>query len=575
MKKIFIYLFIGFMAFGCTDVLDKYPLDEITEDSYWKTSTDMELYLNQFYTKFRKLTAGWSLGVYESETNSDNMQPATPNSTLNGQRSVPASGGGWSWGDIRKINYFIENAENVTDGLEADIKHYKGEGRFFRAMFYFSKVSSFGAVPWYDKVLNIESEELYAPRIPRDQIVDKIIEDLDVAIDLMKEKSEVPEHRLHRGIALLLKARVCLFEGTWEKYHEGTEFGVQGSDGTKYLQLAVAATEELMQGPYGIYSTGDTENDYWKLFNRIDHSSTAEVMMWQECNPELGTGHGAQQYLNGMGGNQSGITKQLVDQYLCADGLPISLSPMYKGDSTLLQTVEGRDPRLTQSVWVPGQLQSDAGIYFQYPTIAESAAQNSTTGYMVRKGSTTDASQQQSGGTSDYAKTAGIVYRYAEALLIFAEAKAELGTLSQTDLDNSINLLRARAGMPALDLNVGFTDPNWEFPNLSPIINEIRRERRVELALEGFRLEDLRRWRAHDIFKGKRLKGARFIQGVSFPEIENLLGGVLVDDDRYIDRDKVTMPNGYGFVVNRDYLSPIPTNELTLNPNLVQNPGWE
>lgn len=128
--------------------------------------------------------------------------------------------------------------------------------------------------------------------------------------------------------------------------------------------------------------------------------------------------------------------------------------------------------------------------------------------------------------------------------------------------------------MPDLTIDVGFVDPEWDFPALSPIINEIRRERRVELAFEGFRQDDLMRWRAGHIFQGERPKGARFIPGVSFPSIEDQIMGISVDENNYIDRYKSAIPNGYSFDENRDYLFPLPTNELTLNENLEQNPGW-
>lgn len=197
-----------------------------------------------------------------------------------------------------------------------------------------------------------------------------------------------------------------------------------------------------------------------------------------------------------------------------------------------------------------------------------------TTGYMVRKGSTVDPTQNTGSSTDRYGKVDGMVFRYAEALLNFAEAKAELGTITQGDLDRSINLIRQRAGMPDLTVEVGFVDPQWDFPSLSPIINEIRRERRVELAFEGFRHDDLMRWRAAHLFQGIRLKGARFIKGVSFPEIEDQISEIPVDDQNYIDRYQAVIPSGFSFDENRDYLFPIPTNELTLNENLDQNPGW-
>lgn len=198
----------------------------------------------------------------------------------------------------------------------------------------------------------------------------------------------------------------------------------------------------------------------------------------------------------------------------------------------------------------------------------------STTGYMIRKGSTPDPQQNQGSSSSRYGEIDGMVFRYAEVLLNFAEAKAELGTLTQADLDKSINVIRERVDMPSLDINVGYTDPNWNFPELSPLMNEIRRERRIELALEGFRHDDLMRWAAADeIIQGARWKGAKFVEGESFPEIEDQISGIPVDENNYIDRYQNSM-SGFGFDESRDYLFPIPTNEISLNDNLTQNPGW-
>ncbi|MCT4587142.1 MAG: RagB/SusD family nutrient uptake outer membrane protein [Carboxylicivirga sp.] len=574
MKKI-IYIILPILLFGaCSDVLDKYPLDEITEASYWKKSADLELYLNQYYKDFKKLPSSWGLGVYGSEKNSDNLIGSQPNDLLNGTRIVPDDKGGWDWSKIRSINYFIENAPNATDGLESDLNHFKGEGYFFRAWYYFGLVKQFGDVPWYDKVLGTESEELYAKRDARNIVIDNIIKDLDEAIRLMKNQDDVDLGRVHKGIALLFKSRVCLYEGTWEKYHAGTEFGVVGSDGTKYLQLAESAAWELMEtGVYALYDNNKPTEDYYKLFNRTNHVSTKEVLMWQNCSVDLGLGHGALQYLNGDKAGGAGITKELVDAYLCDNGLPIALAgDYYKGDVTIGDVVTNRDARLAQTTWVPGQTRFD-DIIFEEPNIEATSASECTTGYQIRKGSTTDPNQQ--GSEIDQGQTAGIVFRYAEVLLNYAEARAELGSLTQDDLDKTINLLRDRAGVSPLSLNVGYVDPNWKFPTLSPIINEIRRERRVELALEGFRLGDIMRWAAADeLIVGVRPRGIKLIPGVSFPD-PNFGKNEPVDDNDYLDYYQTLNADGYGFDVERDYLSPLPLDQLALNENLEQNPGWE
>ncbi len=572
MKRVLTIIFISFLFSGCVDVLDKAPLDEITEKTYWTTTSDLELYINQFYPSL-----GEQINYYNQDNNSDNLQPLSPNDVLNGTRSIPATGSGWNWSNIRDINYFLANADKVAEGIKADIDQYKGEGYFFRAYFYFDKVKRFGDVPWYDEVLNIDSEELYASREPRNVIVDHIIDDLDKAISLLKNKSAVTMNRVNREAALIFKSRVCLYEGTWEKYHAGTVFGVEGKNGQDYLQLAAQSAGTVIdEGNLSLYSTGNPDQDYWDLFSHDDLTGIDEAVLVESVEPALELGTWSWTYLNGTRGDATGITKSMIDTYLDENGIPIGISEVYKGDSTLTQVVQNRDPRLRQSIWFPGlvQIASNPPVVFSYPPLHKGATDGSTTGYMVRKGSTPDPEQNTGSSTDRYGKVDGMVFRYAEALLNYAEAKAELGTLTQEDLDKSINLLRERVGMPDLGIDVGFTDPNWDFPELSPIINEIRRERRVELAFEGFRYDDLMRWAATDVIKGKRLRGARFIPGVSFPQIENQISNIQVDENRYIDRYRSSIPNGFNFNENRDYLFPIPTNELTLNENLEQNPGW-
>lgn len=572
MKRI-IFVFILFnILYGCEDVLDKAPLDEITEEVYWKSVTDLELYVNQFYPAFRGQENYFNL-----DENSDNLKPASISEVLNGTRSIPSTGGGWSWNNIRQVNYYIENMGSADVGDKVSIDHLKGEGYFFRAFFYFDKVKRFGDVPWYDKVLNIDSEELYSERASRKTIVEYILDDLDMAIDLLQEKNQIGTNRINKESALLFKSRVCLYEGTWEKYHNGTVFGVQGSNGEQFIQLAADAAEAIMKtNSFSLYSTNKPDEDYWKLFNRVDLTDNEEAILVQSVDPGQDLGHWTWTYLNGTRGRATGITNSLVKSYLDINGIPISQSEVYKGDSTLNQVVENRDPRLKQTMWVPGQIQilSDPPMIFEYPALHRGAFDGASTGYMIRKGGTTDPEQNTGTSSDNYGATDAMVFRYSEALLNYAEAKAELGTLNQEDLDKSINLIRGRVGMPGLNIEVGFTDPNWNFPGLSPIINEIRRERRIELALEGFRYDDMMRWAAHDLVKGKRWKGAKFIKGISFPAIEDQIADLPVDENGYIDRYQSDIPNGFGFDEKRDYLYPLPTTELTLNQNLEQNPGW-
>lgn len=588
MKQIFLILAALILGCGCTKILDKTIQDQVTTGTYWNTPTDLQLYMNRFYPNLTNGSDEYGGTAYFSyDASSDNLQPTAPNEALAGTRSIPTTGGGWNWTGIRNVNYFFENVHKVTSGAQTEIDQYLGEAHFFRALFYFQLVEQFGDVPWYSEVLNINSPGLSAPRNPRNEVMDSIVNDLDDAIGLLQLKKQLPSGRVNKASALLLKSRACLYEGTWEKYHAGTVFGVKGSDGEKYLKLAAQSAKALMdENNFHLYSSGDPGNDYWTLFSSDDLTNNAEVILARTTDPTLALGNWSWTYLNGTRGNATGITKSLVDAYLCTDGLPVSMSAAYEGDTTVLQVVQNRDPRLGQTMWVPGQIQinTQPPLVYKNPPIYKGGADESTTGYMIRKGSTPDPEQNKGSSSSKYGEVDGIVFRYAEALLNYVEAQAELadmnaGTLTQNDLDISVNLLRRRVAMPDMTMAVPI-DPVLaaRFPEVSGsfknIILEIRRERRVELALEGFRHDDLMRWAAIHAIQGKRWKGARVIKDRSFPDIENMITGIPLDADHYIDRYHNSLPNGFKFNPDRDYLYPIPINELTLNKNLKQNPGW-
>ena len=260
----------------------------------------------------------------------------------------------------------------------------------------------------------------------------------------------------------------------------------------------------------------------------------------------------------------------MADAYLCSDGKPITGNPLFQGYASLSNEMQSRDPRFAQTIATPdqvwriyqnGTINTYSVLYGQLNTKAD---YNAPSGYVIMKG----YDPRMIYHVTQYEETPAIIYRYAEALLNFAEAKAELGTIAQTDIDKSIKKLRDRVGMPNLILTDIAIDPKWDFPDLSPLINEIRRERRIELSDEGFRWDDIARWAAADeLIVGKRPKGflASQVKINPFP----------VDEDGFLDPFRIAVPGGYGFKINRDYLNSIPITEITLNPNLVQNPGWD
>jgi hypothetical protein len=323
-------------------------------------------------------------------------------------------------------------------------------------------------------------------------------------------------------------------------------------------------------------------NGYQNVFNKESYVGSKEVLFWRQYNVSLGITNGWSDF--STYGALTGLSKSMVESYLCTDGKPIEGNSLYQGDATLIDVVANRDPRLNQTIYVnDGQHQqfhsSQTNPYFVYPSFAEND-KRCITGYQLYKGHI--PSVNLSGSMN---QNAMIYFRYAEALLINAEAKAELGSITQADLDNTINKLRDRVGMAHMvkaDVDV-FTYQKKEF-ELPNIINEIRRERKVELAAEGFRVDDIFRWAAAGILiKGYLPKGAKLAQwqGTLTPEpsaeFKNAVATLAADANGYIApyATQAVASTGYKFDVNRDYLRPLPTDQLVLNPNLApNNPGW-
>lgn len=551
------------------DFLQRPPLDQVTSLHYFKTPNDLKAYVNQFYTNamFPKFND------HGNDFDSDDQVGANPDIRLQGTRTVVTSGT-IAFGNVRGINYFFDHYKAVEENYTLnDYKQYVGEAHFFKALIYFDLLKTYGDIQWLNRELGTSSPELYGPRDPRELVADNILASLDTAAMYLTEEKTRGSGRLNKWMALLLQSRVALYEGTWQKYHAGTAFAASNPQPEKYLSKAVSAASQVMEsGIYEVYTTGNPQKDYRDLFILRSYASNPEVMFWREYNNDLSRGDAAftntrNYYM--IAPYSKTISKQLADSYLCTDGSPISKSPLFKGYDNLETEKQNRDPRFYQTIATPSEtwtIQQDGSIkYYRelYNNLNSSAANNAPSGYVILKGYNPDLQYH----VSQYEETPSILYRYAEVLLNFAEAKAELGQLTQADIDLSVKKLRDRAGMPNLVLADITADASWDFPGLSPVINEIRRERRVELSLEGFRWDDIARWAgADELIKGKRPKGlkASQIKVNPFP----------VDEDGFLDPYKNAIPGGYGFKLERDYLSSIPISEIVLNPNLTQNPGW-
>ncbi|WP_020571552.1 RagB/SusD family nutrient uptake outer membrane protein [Neolewinella persica] len=570
---------------SCEDeFLDRFPLDELSNETFWRNESDMRNYNNGFYDEIKDdneypilmgLSKGAGVnfreGLWWQDQMSDNLGSTHPRAQdfyeirtgRYAQTVGPRIMGYKGWPLIRQINFGLENYDR-TDATEPVKNRYKAEARLFRAWFLSDKVRRFGDIPYTDKLLNIESEELYALRDSREFAMDKILEDLDFAIANLPEDWNDGGGRhghLDKWVALALKSRVCLFEGSWRKYHGGM-------NPDRWFNEAVNASKQLMdEGGFSLYSTGNPNLDYRHHWQALTQEDNPETIYWRKYEAQI-NGHFASRLFWNYNG---GATKSFVEDVLCEDGLPISLSPMYMGDDSIETVFINRDLRLRQCVLNPEdqalyEYSNDAGN--TYPRLeGQSGGRNrSNTGYHVVKH--WNAADEQAPRNQHTASPPCL--RLAEVLLNFAEAKAELGTLTEADLDASINLLRTRVNMPPMPLNP-MMDPRYANDGISAQLVEIRRERRVELFLEGHRYHDLRRWK-----QGKYLAmsdyGIRFDEAAQARYPGSSVETTEIDGVPYIDVRK-----GTDFVPvfeDKHYLWPIPTNVLSQNPAVGQNPGW-
>lgn len=560
------------------DFLERYPLSEITPESSFTTASELELYTNSFYNDL----PGQG-DIIEADLLSDNVLYNGVPLEQTGERLVPgeAGTGGWNWDELRKINIFFENYERCED--EAAKREYSGVAYFFRAWFYFNKLKRFGGVPWYDEVIGSNDESLLLkPRDSREFIAQKIIEDLDRAIaNLNVDQSS---DRVNRWTALALKSRVCLFEGTFRKYH-----GLAGSE--DLLQMAAdAAQQVILQGPYELYSTGNPSNDYRDLFASNNIRET-EVLLARRYSSDLNVINNINYFLTSPTQSDVGLTKSMVDTYLTTSGVPFT-STSGSDTAEFLEETQNRDPRMAQTIRTPGYTRIGGD---GTPLLPDFSA--SISGYQITKYLVDESQDGFQAGFQDLP-----IMRYAEVLLNFAEAKAELQTLTQEDLDQSINLLRARVGMPSLNLSQANGNPDivlqQRYPNVSGsntgVILEIRRERRIELVMEGFRYDDLMRWRNGKVlenhFRGMYFPGlgAYDLDGDSVEDVEIYQGEPVTSAPQQVQIGGVLSlsegSSGYlvpfadrtkSFDESRDYLYPIPSGDILLNPNLIQNPNWD
>lgn len=591
MKKLYIGILLGSLGFTACNKLDQLPQSTASRNAVFGTENGLKLYTNSFY--------GMDF-LPKNSTSQDAMSDylavkAVENFIREGAYAANTSSG-WTWTDLRNINYFIQNCNDPA--VPATVRNnYLGIARYFRAYFYMEKVKRFGDVPWIGKPLNTDDPALTAGRDTRELVMDSVLADLDFACANIQAANDPSRTTITKWVAYAYKSRVCLFEGTYRKYH--TELNLAGSANKWLEQSASAADQIIKNGGFSLNTAGGPGVSYRQVFTSTTPLAN-EVLQAAVADVNLGVLSDANWWwTSGTYGSKASFTRTFINTYLNLDGTPFTNNPAY---TTMLfkDEVKNRDLRLKQTIRSGDYKRISNGQQIPAPPVFS----YTFTGYQPIKLTLDDVSFDAGALNTN----AAVLFRYAEVLLNYAEAKAELGTLTNPDWALTVGALRARAGITGgLATKPVTADPyliaNY-FPNISdPTILEIRRERGIELSLEGLRFPDLLRWKRGELmekewngfyvpalntpmdlnedgildvafYQGTRPSPA--VSGVTYvdvsPKIGNAVNSQLLKNGT--SGELIWMNEVPRKWSDKNYYYPIPLNDLQRNPNLKQNPGW-
>ena len=596
MKKRILNLFavaaVALSAVSCEQFLTVEPIDKMSADTYFKNELELELFANGMINSYLPTADGlgysdsWS-DLFCSKTSSDFYRPGIWNADKQGSWGVS------NWRNIRRANIMLEGmARSKGNVSEETYNHYQGVARLWRAYFYFAKVQTFGNVPWIDHALDVEDEILYAPCDDREYVMSKVLEDLNFACQNLSGDTKY-NGVVNKWVALAFKARVCLYEGTFRKYHSvnpstNVAWNNNYEKSADLLQECVNAADELMKS-----GNFDLHPDYYGLFHHTNIASSKEAIWWSDYDSgELNRMHELTWVVNSSTYDQQvSPTKLMMNHYLNLDGTPIT----NEGKVAIEQEFEGRDLRLKACVHHPG--------YMYTKVNGETLPKNTNTTYTynfyqnVKFSIENEENYSKGKNDNDYP-----ILRYGEVLLNYAEAKAELnnGELSQEDWNKTIGLLRARAGVANI-----YPDASWDcgwikayYGNLSNVLTEIRRERTVELLGEGMREADLYRWKLGHLIVDRQTNNQGWM-GVWVPK--ELVKAMPFNGATYTftntkpeaglgynvgtstaDQNHTFSEGDHGFLIynyklewkDRNDVRPIPQTVLNVNKNIQQNYGW-
>ena len=568
---------------SCDDFLTRDPQDTVTDvPSFWNNEENLRTSFLDYYTYFFPgYRSGWNRADNFAETNvadwtDDNAQEVA---TLFTKVAPTTDADNWNFEKIRNMNLLLSRIQSSSLGEEAK-NHWSGVARLFRAMEYAKLVQKFGDVPYYDAVVgSTDNEQLYRARDPRTTVMDKVNEDLAFACANIRVNDGTKGLTVNRAVAQGFASRIMLFEGTWQKYHANNT-----AKAAEYLKAAKDYAAALMQT--NAYSIAPS---YKSLTTSEDLAGNPEIIMYRSYVENV-IMHSLMSFQN-TEHEKSSPSRSFVDAFLTKNGLPIHQAGNtdYKGKE-YAKEIQNRDPRLADNI------DEESGL-----RLNGVAAVYAASGYYANRYVNKDLINKP-GGMSSTNTTDAPVMKLNEVMLNYIEAAAELAdlgqyTLTQADFDKTINAIRDRQStqMPHLTLagnalkvnGVEINDPDRD-ATVKPIIWEIRRERRVELAYEGLRFNDLRRWgklEYADMTKNKKLNMGAWINKADYPENAEALAKITLCDE---NGKIVTGNEGYimpitevakmRVMADKDYLYPIPVDQITMYENhgfkLTQNPGW-
>ncbi len=573
--KITLYVLCAILMAACD--LDKYPIDKISPDTFFQTEKDLNLYSMSFY---EMLPEGEDIYKADGELSDYFATSSSPDLFINGNYTA-LDATGWEWEDLYNVNYFLAKSNN-PEIPESVRNHYIGIARFFRAWFYYDKVKRFGDVPWYDKTMQDDDPDLYKGRDSREFVMQKVLEDLNFACKYIYETKDNTASTINRWVALAFKSRVCLFEGTFRKYHP--EFGLTNTANSWLEEAKKAAGEVMEKGGYTLNKAGSTP--YRDLFTN-EKPITTEIILADNYSGTLARYNDANWvWTSSSTWVRPGLTRKFINTFLCKDGTRFTDQLDYN-KIEFIEEVKNRDLRLSQIIRTPS--------YQLNGKLTAPDLGHTKTGYHVIKftqDDNTNLAQAKNTNTIP-------VIRYAEVLLNYAEATRELGEFTSQDWINTIALLRERAGITNTAEPTS-ADPYLQenyFPSISDaVLLEIRRERGIELVSEGLRFDDIRRWKEghlmEDTWDGMYVKeldveydlnedgkpDVCFVKEIPAETTQGVMYYVLSESMRLTEENTGNIqvyPNVEKKFEEKKYLYPIPEEARLLNPALGQNKGWE